>query len=75
MTYTIFDTTGNLVEVFTDRAIALNSLAGIVQADPDTADDFYLVAQDDTGNMVGGTVYASSVSAHGAAGVTTRLLP
>ncbi len=47
MTYSIFDTTGNLVEAFTE---------------PDAADEVYLVAQDDTGNIVGETVYVSSVS-------------
>ena len=62
MTYSIFDTTGNLVEAFTDRATALDRLAAIAQADPAAADEAYLVAQDDTGNIVGETVYASSVS-------------
>jgi|AntDryMetagUQ255_1029468.scaffolds.fasta_scaffold02523_3 hypothetical protein len=62
MTYSIFDTTGNLVEAFTERGAALDCLAGIAQAEPDAADEVYLVAQDDTGNIVGETVYASSVS-------------
>lgn len=62
MTYSIFDTTGNLVEAFTEHGAALDCLAGIAQAEPDAADEVYLVAQDDTGNIVGETVYASSVS-------------
>ncbi|MEJ7786795.1 MAG: hypothetical protein WKF96_18490 [Solirubrobacteraceae bacterium] len=63
MTYSIFDTTGNLVEAFTERGAALDCLAGIAQAEPAAADKVYLVAQEDTGNIVGETVYASSVSA------------
>lgn len=62
LTYSIFDTTGNLVEAFTERGAALDCLAGIAQAEPNAADEVYLVAQDDTGNIVGETVYASSVS-------------
>jgi len=63
MTYSIFDTTGNLVEAFIERGAALDCLAGIAQAEPAAADKVYLVAQEDTGNIVGETVYASSVSA------------
>ena len=62
MTYSIFDATGNLVEAFTERGAALDCLAGIVQADPDVADEVYVVAQDDVGNIVGETVHAASVS-------------
>lgn len=62
MTYSIFDSSGNLVDAFSERAAALDCLAGIAQAEPDAADDVYLVAQDDDGNIVGETVYASSVS-------------
>jgi hypothetical protein len=39
MTYSIFDSTGNLVDAFTDRAAALDCLAGIAQAEPESADD------------------------------------
>lgn len=63
MTYSIFDSTGNLVDAFTDRAAALDGLAGIAQAEPDAADEVYLVTQDEDGNVVGETVYASAVSA------------
>jgi hypothetical protein len=62
VTYSIFDTTGNLIDAFTDRAAALDCLAGLAQAEPDSAGDVFLIAQDDDGNMVGDTVYASSVS-------------
>ncbi|HET6509574.1 MAG TPA: hypothetical protein VFG42_22445 [Baekduia sp.] len=62
MTYSIFDSTGNLLDAFTDRAAALDCLAGIAQAEPESASEVFLTAQDDDGNMVGETVYASSVS-------------
>lgn len=62
MTCSIFDSTGNLVDAFTERAAALDCLAGIAQAEPEAADEIYLVAQDETGNIVGETIYASAVS-------------
>jgi hypothetical protein len=62
MTYSIFDSTGNLVDSFTERGAALDCLASIAQAEPEAADEVYLLAQDDAGNIVGETVYASSVS-------------
>ena len=62
MTYSIFDSTGNLVDAFTERGAAFDCLAGIAQAEPESADEVYLVAQDEAGNLVGETVYASSVS-------------
>lgn len=37
MTYSIFTTSGNLIEAFTDRAAALDCLAGIAQAEPESA--------------------------------------
>jgi hypothetical protein len=62
MTYSIFDGSGNLLDAFTDRAAALDCLAGIAQAEPESATEVFLVAQDDGGNTVGETVYASNVS-------------
>jgi hypothetical protein len=62
MTYSIFDSTGNLIDAFTERAAALDCLAGIAQAEPESASEVFLIAQDGDGNTVGETVYASSVS-------------
>lgn len=62
MTYSIFDSSGNLIDAFTDRAAALDCLAGIAQAEPESAGDVFLVAQDDGGIITGETVIASSVS-------------
>lgn len=62
MTYSIFDSTGNLIDAFTERGTALDRLAGIAQAEPESAGEVFLIAQDDEGSTVGETVYASAVS-------------
>lgn len=63
MTYSIFDSTGNLVDAFEERDAAIAALRAIVQAEPDAADEVFMVAQDDEGNMVGETIYGSSLPA------------
>lgn len=62
MTYSIFDSSGNLIDAFADRAAALDCLAGIAQAEPDAASAVFLIAQDADGTTVGETTFASSVS-------------
>jgi hypothetical protein len=62
MTYSIFDSSGNLIDAFTDRAAALACLAGIAQAERSLAAEVFLIAQNETGGTVGETVFASSVS-------------
>lgn len=59
MTYSIFDTIGNLIDAFSDPAAVLDCLAGIAQAEPESADEVFLTAQDGDGNTVGETIYAS----------------
>ncbi|MBV9007066.1 MAG: hypothetical protein JO181_20530 [Solirubrobacterales bacterium] len=61
MTYSVFDSTGNLVDAFDDRAAAIAALKAIVKTEPDAADDMFLVAQDEDGKFVGETVYGSSL--------------
>lgn len=56
MRYSIFVGTGNLIDVFDDRDAAVAALTDIVRAEPEAADDVFLVAQDDEGNFVGETV-------------------
>jgi hypothetical protein len=58
MTYSIFDISGNLIDAYNDRAAALDCLAGIALAEPESASEIFLIAQDDDGNTVGETVYA-----------------
>lgn len=60
MTYSIFDSSGNLVDAFDDRDAAVAALTDIVRAEPESADDVFLVAQDDEGHM-GETLYGSSL--------------
>lgn len=62
MTFSIFDSAGNLVDGFTDRSAAFDCVAGIAQAKREAASEVYLIAQDSDGNIVGETVNASSVS-------------
>ena len=61
MTYSIFDTTGNLVDAFDDRDAAVAALTAIVRAEPEAGDEVFLVAQDDQGEFVGETIYGSSL--------------
>jgi hypothetical protein len=63
MTYSIFDSTGNLVDAFEERDAAIAALRAIVKAEPAAADEVFIVAQDDEGNMVGETIYGSSLPA------------
>jgi hypothetical protein len=46
-----------------DRDAAVATLAAIVKAEPDAAEDVFLVAQDDKGQIVGETIYGSSLAA------------
>jgi hypothetical protein len=62
MTYSIFTGSGPGRRV-DERAATLDCLAGIAQAEPESASEPFLIAQDDDGNTVGETVLASSVSA------------
>jgi hypothetical protein len=68
MTFPIFDTTGNLVDAFDDRDAAGAALPDIVRAEPEAADEVFLVAQGDEGHL-GETIYGSSLH------VTLRALP
>jgi len=63
MTYSIFDSTGNLVDAFDDHDAAIAALTAIVTAEPDAVDDVFLVTQDDDGQIVGETVCGSSLVA------------
>jgi hypothetical protein len=60
MTYSIFTSGGNLVDAFDDRDAAVAALNDIVRAEPESADEVFLVAQDNVGH-VGETVYGSSL--------------
>ncbi len=59
MIYSIFDSTGNLIDAFSDRAAALDCLAGVPQGEPESAADVFLIAQDNDGNTAGETIFAA----------------
>jgi hypothetical protein len=61
-TFSIFDSSGNLIDAFNHRGAALDRLAAIAQAERAAADATYLIAQDSRGDVVGGPVYASAVA-------------
>lgn len=64
MTFSIFDSSVNLLDAFADREAALERLAAIASAEPDSADDVFLVVQDESGSIVGEAIYGSSASVH-----------
>jgi hypothetical protein len=51
MTYSIFDSTGNLIDAFDDRAAAVAAMSAIVSDEPDAADDLFLIVQDEDGEI------------------------
>jgi len=63
MTYSVFDSTGNLVDAFDDHDAAVAALTQIAAAEPEAADDVFLITQDEHGEMVGETIYGSSLVA------------
>lgn len=60
MCYSIFVGTGNLIDAFDDRDAAVTALTDIVRTEPESADEVFLVAQDDEGH-IGETIYGSSL--------------
>jgi len=60
MTYSIFDSTGNLIDAFGQRDAAVMALRALVQTEPQAADDVFLVAQNDEGEMVGDAIYGGA---------------
>jgi hypothetical protein len=61
MTYSIFDSHGNLMDAFDERDTAVAALAAIINADPEAADSVFLATQDDAEHFVGEAVYGSSL--------------
>jgi hypothetical protein len=59
MIYSIFDSTGNLVDAFNDRSGALNYMHAITQADNSSAGELFVIAQDHDEGGDGEIVLAS----------------
>lgn len=59
MVYSIFDSTGNLIDAFSDRAAAFDCLAGAAEGEPEAAAHVFLIEQDNDGNTAGETIFAA----------------
>jgi len=57
MVYSIFDSTGNLIDAFSDRAAALDCLAA--KGEPEAAAQVFLIEQVNDGNTAGETIFAA----------------
>jgi hypothetical protein len=62
MHYEIFDSTGNLVESFSDEESARRTLSQIVEAEPEAADHVALFVYDDDGTPKGDPIFAHAIS-------------
>lgn len=62
MDYSLFSSTGNLIDSFTDETEARAALQRIVEAEPDAAEDVALFVADDAGAIVDGPIH--TVPAH-----------
>ena len=64
MNYVILDSTANLVDAFDQEHEARAALDAIVHQDPDAADDYALLAYDDTGRPVGEALTSAQLGIH-----------
>ena len=62
MHYALFDSTGNLIESFTDEDEARLALDAIALENPDAADEIAVLAYDDRGRPVGRAISANTVT-------------
>lgn len=63
MNYSLFSSTGNLIDSYDDEAEARAALQRIVELEPEHADDVALFISDDAGTVVDGPIHAVPVSA------------
>ena len=62
MDYSLFGSTGNLIDTFSDETETRAALQQIVEAEPDSADDVALFVADDDGAVVDGPIHAVPVT-------------
>jgi hypothetical protein len=62
MDYSLFSSTGNLIDSFSDESEARAALQRIVEAEPDSADDVALFIADEAGAVVEGPIHAVPAS-------------
>jgi hypothetical protein len=58
MDYSLFSSTGNLIDSFANEADARAALQRIVEAEPTAAEAVALFVSDDDGNIVDGPIHA-----------------
>jgi hypothetical protein len=63
MDYSLFSSSGNLIDSFDNDEEARAALQRIVEAEPEAADDVALFVSDDSGAIVAGPIHAVPVSA------------
>ena len=63
MDYSLFSSTGNLIDSFTDEAQAREALQAIVAAEPEAAEDVALFIADNEGRVVEGPIHAAPIAA------------
>jgi hypothetical protein len=61
MDYSLFSSSGNLIDSFDNEDDARAALQRIVGSEPEVADDVALLISDDAGNLVGGPIHALPV--------------
>jgi hypothetical protein len=58
MNYSLFASTGNMIDSFDDDAEARAALQRIVELEPESADEIALFISDDDGTVVEGPIHA-----------------
>jgi hypothetical protein len=58
MNYSLFASTGNLIDSFDDEVEARAALQRIVELEPESAEEIALLISDDDGTVVGGPIHA-----------------
>ena len=62
MNYSLFASTGNMIDSFDDDAEARAALQRIVELEPESADEIALFISDDDGTVVEGPIHAVPVA-------------
>jgi hypothetical protein len=64
MSFSIFDSTANLVDSFDDRDEARAALEDIVRQDPDAADEYAVFEFDKSGQPIGDALTVADLGVH-----------
>jgi len=56
--YSLFSSSGNLIDSFTDEASARAALQRLVESEPEAADDLALFVSDDHGAVLEGPIHS-----------------